>query len=87
MGTFSFSPLGSVRMLSSALSLSHLLWSVLSACLKLCLFVQFPIGPGSEGPLGAMAGMDPLHLNGGNAVGLCGYTAQKLISLLLVMLS
>ncbi|XP_063057557.1 single-stranded DNA-binding protein 3b isoform X2 [Engraulis encrasicolus] len=25
---------------------------------------NFPIGPGSEGPLGAMAGMDPLHLNG-----------------------
>uniref|UniRef100_A0A672KWX7 Single-stranded DNA-binding protein 3-like n=1 Tax=Sinocyclocheilus grahami TaxID=75366 RepID=A0A672KWX7_SINGR len=29
-------------------------------------FVQFPIGPGSEGPLGAMAGMDPMHMNGGN---------------------
>ncbi|XP_012677103.1 single-stranded DNA-binding protein 3b isoform X4 [Clupea harengus] len=27
---------------------------------------NFPIGPGSEGPLGAMAGMDPLHLNGGS---------------------
>uniref|UniRef100_A0A671QHW2 Single-stranded DNA-binding protein 3-like n=1 Tax=Sinocyclocheilus anshuiensis TaxID=1608454 RepID=A0A671QHW2_9TELE len=29
-------------------------------------FVQFPIGPGSEGPLGAMAGMDPMHMNGGS---------------------
>uniref|UniRef100_A0AAY4BDW5 LisH domain-containing protein n=1 Tax=Denticeps clupeoides TaxID=299321 RepID=A0AAY4BDW5_9TELE len=29
---------------------------------------NFPIAPGSEGPLGAMAGMDPLHLNGGNSV-------------------
>jgi len=29
------------------------------------VFVQFPIGPGSEGPLGAMAGMDPMHMNGG----------------------
>uniref|UniRef100_A0AAY4BDW8 LisH domain-containing protein n=1 Tax=Denticeps clupeoides TaxID=299321 RepID=A0AAY4BDW8_9TELE len=27
---------------------------------------NFPIAPGSEGPLGAMAGMDPLHLNGGS---------------------
>uniref|UniRef100_A0AAY5ELD0 LisH domain-containing protein n=1 Tax=Electrophorus electricus TaxID=8005 RepID=A0AAY5ELD0_ELEEL len=26
----------------------------------------FPIGPGSEGPLGAMAGMDPMHMNGGS---------------------
>uniref|UniRef100_A0A4W4FU02 Uncharacterized protein n=1 Tax=Electrophorus electricus TaxID=8005 RepID=A0A4W4FU02_ELEEL len=26
---------------------------------------NFPIGPGSEGPLGAMAGMDPMHMNGG----------------------
>ncbi|KAI5095437.1 single stranded DNA binding protein 3b [Silurus meridionalis] len=25
---------------------------------------SFPIGPGSEGPLGAMAGMDPMHMNG-----------------------
>uniref|UniRef100_A0AAY4BDW0 LisH domain-containing protein n=1 Tax=Denticeps clupeoides TaxID=299321 RepID=A0AAY4BDW0_9TELE len=34
----------------------------------LCYSMQFPIAPGSEGPLGAMAGMDPLHLNGGNSV-------------------
>uniref|UniRef100_A0A8C1MZ48 Single-stranded DNA-binding protein 3-like n=1 Tax=Cyprinus carpio TaxID=7962 RepID=A0A8C1MZ48_CYPCA len=27
---------------------------------------SFPIGPGSEGPLGAMAGMDPMHMNGGS---------------------
>uniref|UniRef100_A0A8C2CTG8 Single-stranded DNA-binding protein 3-like n=1 Tax=Cyprinus carpio TaxID=7962 RepID=A0A8C2CTG8_CYPCA len=27
---------------------------------------KFPIGPGSEGPLGAMAGMDPMHMNGGS---------------------
>ncbi|MCJ8734565.1 hypothetical protein PDJAM_G00236760 [Pangasius djambal] len=27
---------------------------------------NFPIGPGSEGPLGAMAGMDPMHMNGGS---------------------
>uniref|UniRef100_A0A3Q1HH44 Uncharacterized protein n=1 Tax=Anabas testudineus TaxID=64144 RepID=A0A3Q1HH44_ANATE len=25
---------------------------------------QFPLGPGSEGPLGAMAGMEPHHMNG-----------------------
>uniref|UniRef100_A0A3Q1C060 LisH domain-containing protein n=1 Tax=Amphiprion ocellaris TaxID=80972 RepID=A0A3Q1C060_AMPOC len=26
--------------------------------------VQFPMGPGSDGPLGAMAGMEPHHMNG-----------------------
>uniref|UniRef100_A0A8C2EUX1 Single-stranded DNA-binding protein 3-like n=1 Tax=Cyprinus carpio TaxID=7962 RepID=A0A8C2EUX1_CYPCA len=31
-----------------------------------CFRVDFPIGPGSEGPLGAMAGMDPMHMNGGS---------------------
>uniref|UniRef100_A0A3Q3VPK6 Uncharacterized protein n=1 Tax=Mola mola TaxID=94237 RepID=A0A3Q3VPK6_MOLML len=25
---------------------------------------NFPIGPGSDGPLGAMAGMEPHHMNG-----------------------
>lgn len=25
---------------------------------------QFPMGPGSDGPLGAMAGMEPHHMNG-----------------------
>ena len=26
--------------------------------------LQFPMGPGSDGPLGAMAGMEPHHING-----------------------
>lgn len=26
--------------------------------------LQFPMGPGSDGPLGAMAGMEPHHMNG-----------------------
>uniref|UniRef100_A0A674CT85 Single stranded DNA binding protein 3b n=1 Tax=Salmo trutta TaxID=8032 RepID=A0A674CT85_SALTR len=29
-----------------------------------CLPLQFPMGPGSDGPLGAMAGMEPHHMNG-----------------------
>lgn len=37
--------------------------SLVSLC---CLFfpLQFPMGPGSDGPLGAMAGMEPHHMNG-----------------------
>lgn len=26
--------------------------------------VQFPIGPGGDGPMGGMAGMEPHHMNG-----------------------
>lgn len=29
-----------------------------------CPLLQFPMGPGSDGPLGAMAGMEPHHMNG-----------------------
>lgn len=41
-------------------------WPLLTALFALSS-VQFPIGPGSEGPLGAMAGMDPMHMNGGES--------------------
>lgn len=27
-------------------------------------FLQFPMGPGSDGPMGALSGMDSHHMNG-----------------------
>lgn len=42
------------------------------------LHFQFPMGPGSDGPLGAMAGMEPHHMNGS-----LGNKPRKLVHLLL----
>uniref|UniRef100_A0A8C7MSK1 Single stranded DNA binding protein 2a n=1 Tax=Oncorhynchus kisutch TaxID=8019 RepID=A0A8C7MSK1_ONCKI len=30
----------------------------------MCLYVHFPMGPGADGPMGGMAGMEPHHMNG-----------------------
>uniref|UniRef100_A0A7N8Y106 Single stranded DNA binding protein 3b n=1 Tax=Mastacembelus armatus TaxID=205130 RepID=A0A7N8Y106_9TELE len=35
-----------------------------NAVLAILFLLQFPMGPGSDGPLGAMAGMEPHHMNG-----------------------
>lgn len=62
-------------------------WMVILACV-LCprwwaspVFfpLQFPMGPGSDGPLGAMAGMEPHHMNGslGNK---CTHSSTYLMS-------
>lgn len=29
-----------------------------------CFLSQFPMGPGSDGPMGGMGGMEPHHMNG-----------------------
>uniref|UniRef100_A0A8D3CFK3 Single stranded DNA binding protein 3b n=1 Tax=Scophthalmus maximus TaxID=52904 RepID=A0A8D3CFK3_SCOMX len=37
---------------------------VISEAMPSLFLLQFPMGPGSDGPLGAMAGMEPHHMNG-----------------------
>ncbi len=32
--------------------------------LIVCVFLQFPMGPGPDGPMGGMGSMEPHHMNG-----------------------